>query len=191
MKLLYTSGQFLFNEKWPETPKKVECVSDTACLCAKYAMRDGANRDVVDYYDENCPHRYQSALSQAIKEAVVVEELPDGFYRAVLQSKGVSPDGFIDDLFKEGSFYELPEGWTVRVFADETWRYDDQGKPEGLGSVTKTAKVLPVEVPVSEGKEDEQEKIWNEIYDEILWYGVESSELMKRYHITRKSLPSK
>jgi hypothetical protein len=79
----------------------------------------------------------------------------------------------------------------VRVFADETWRYDDQGKPEGLGSVTKTAKVLPVEVPVSEGKEDEQEKIWNEIYDEILWYGVESSELMKRYHITRKSLPSK
>jgi hypothetical protein len=65
MKLLYTSGQFLFNEKWPETPKKVECVSDTACLCAKYAMRDGANRDVVDYYDENCPHRYQSALSQA------------------------------------------------------------------------------------------------------------------------------
>jgi hypothetical protein len=206
MKLLYTSGQFLFNEKWPEMPQRL------------------STKNFKDYDDYNAAITsnriaYESALSQSIKEAVVVEELPDGFYRAVLQSKGVSPDGFIDDLFKEGSFYELPEGWTVKqeykcLRGCVTGKDCEQYEVIGC-DLAKTAKVLPVEEPVtgfigniklsakvaseakelaksvSEGKEDEQEKIWNEIYDEILWYGVESSELMKRYHITRKSLPSK
>jgi hypothetical protein len=55
----------------PENPKHdVKCHSRMACICASLAFENGANRDVVDGYDNNCPHKYNKAVEQAISSAV-------------------------------------------------------------------------------------------------------------------------
>jgi hypothetical protein len=72
----YFNGKFLYSPTgWPEEPKyDVKCHSTHSCICASLAFENGANRDVVDGYDDNCPHRYQKALSSAIAQAVEFED---------------------------------------------------------------------------------------------------------------------
>jgi hypothetical protein len=135
--LLYTSGKFLFNEKWPEEPEWTQ----------KYGGL------------------YKERLSQAIKEAVVVENQEE--VKNIFLQIGTLWG------FKEGSFYELPANWTVKTWVAETKMYKQP--------VTRlVAKVLPVEEPVngitdeiieqamannppafgvSEGKEDDNKSI--------------------------------
>jgi hypothetical protein len=69
----------------PENPKHdVKCHSRMACICASLAFENGANRDVVDGYDNNCPHKYNKAVEQAISSAVECnnqEQAEDIIYR--------------------------------------------------------------------------------------------------------------
>lgn len=206
IKLLYTSGQFLFNEKWPENPVKWNYESggtgygDDAYVNPEYYVAVEA---------------YESALSQAIKEAVVVNQQ---LVRTILAF------GNIDA--KEGSFYELPAEWTVKVGEE----VDHTNEIPFI--LRKTAKVLPVEElvsivgrieidhnkegvvleaisggSVSEGKEDERDiddfrdflntqgydidpkdELWMEdcLQDHSYRDLFHLFEKFKRYHITRK-----
>lgn len=60
----------------PKEPIYIKCESEignlSPCLCAAKKFDDRANRDVVDYYDDNCPHRYKAALQSSIKSAIEV-----------------------------------------------------------------------------------------------------------------------
>jgi hypothetical protein len=58
----------------PEEPKEVNCGGTHACTCAGLAFESGANRDVVDGYDDNCPHRYTAALQLIKDNAVLIRE---------------------------------------------------------------------------------------------------------------------
>jgi hypothetical protein len=66
-------GKFFVSEReWPKEPHDVRCHSTHACNCASMAFESGANRDVVDGYDDNCPYRYKEALSRCLSEAYEV-----------------------------------------------------------------------------------------------------------------------
>jgi hypothetical protein len=70
---LQLDGKIGWIPEMPEKPKHdVKCHSSLACLCAEMSFENGACRDVVDRYDDNCPHRYESALQSAIASAVEV-----------------------------------------------------------------------------------------------------------------------
>jgi hypothetical protein len=69
-----------YHHNWPVEPKhKDVCQSSVkksghVCYCADLAFEEKANRDVVDWYDDNCPRKYEQALKQAIAEAVPFED---------------------------------------------------------------------------------------------------------------------
>lgn len=73
--LIKEGKAFAVCEEIPKEPKyKVNCGGTHACTCAGLAFESGANRDVVDGYDDNCPHRYAAALQRVKDNAVLIRE---------------------------------------------------------------------------------------------------------------------
>ena len=99
-------GKFFVSEReWPKEPHDVRCHSTHACNCASMAFESGANRDVVDGYDDNCPYRYKSALSRCLSEAYEVRDKNDEV-QILLWDHNSPSHGW--DL-KPGTIYTLPE----------------------------------------------------------------------------------
>lgn len=103
----YHQGLFRYSEKgWPKEPKHdVKCHSKSACKCAELAFESGSNRDVVDGYDDNCPHRYQQVLSLTIKESVPFED--QDIIKSIVEDSLYEGDPSLVNI-KEG-LYTFPE----------------------------------------------------------------------------------
>jgi hypothetical protein len=71
----------------PEEPKKVNCGGTHACTCAGLAFERGANRDVVDGYDDNCPYRYAAALQLIKDNAVLIREEDQDLSRKLIYNQ--------------------------------------------------------------------------------------------------------
>jgi hypothetical protein len=110
----------------PEKPKEVNCGGTHACTCAGLAFESGANRDVVDGYDDNCPHRYTAAL-QLIKDNAVPFENQD----AILKEFAYQKNGHLTILdyqqyrkhyLKEDTFYPVSVEVEIITVMSEGWQ---------------------------------------------------------------------
>lgn len=106
----------------PNEPKqRINCAGTHACTCASLAFENGANRDVVDGYDDNCPHRYTKALASAKASAVKVKNAYENQVEKIVYGKFGSVDGLPENYYawrerseKNGTLYTLT-GYEAKV----------------------------------------------------------------------------
>jgi hypothetical protein len=146
----------------PEKPKEVNCGGTHACTCAGLAFESGANRDVVDGYDDNCPHRYTAAL-QLIKDNAVPFENQD----AILKEFAYQKNGHLTILdyqqyrkhyLKEDTFYPVSVEVEIITVMSEGWQptYNnpDNSGCEQPAEPIQLARIVeePVKLPFKEFK---------------------------------------
>jgi hypothetical protein len=128
---------FRWNE-WPEKPNEIKCEGKNACDCAHEAFGRKANRDVVDYYDDNCPNRYNSKLELAKRESKPFED--QKIIQLILQTM----EGKVDlSPFKPDTFYSFPFEGKVEVIEVPEYPIDHTSYPPMI----KVAKLNPRKHP--------------------------------------------
>lgn len=105
--VLKEDGKIYYMPDVPKEPKDVKCTGTHACTCASLAFENGANRDVVDYYDDNCPHAYQKALQSAIDNGIEVSNTDDVLDVAFASDNLLQNDEYGRKEWKFNSVYPL------------------------------------------------------------------------------------
>jgi hypothetical protein len=210
----YSESKFrgLPEGKWPVKPKHdVKCHSSHACICSELAFESGANRYVVDSYDDNCPHRYQKALTSALERSVPFED-KEAIETIICMHKGY----FECVELTEGKIYTIPatEVEVVEV-PEEDSGVDGSGPPYSPVDFKRVAHIKPVceekeececsefcLLPISKTlnkkcrikpspkiEEETQEELWEEALDYFgnLTWKEGYNHLLKHFHITRKT----
>lgn len=114
---LTPSGDLMAFEKMPVKPTlDVKCHSHRACHCAELAFEAGAVRDIVDEYDNYCPHRYTKELESAKASAVKVKNRDEAIkylFNSNLGEWYESSWQFFHDM-KDNKIYSL-EGYKMEI----------------------------------------------------------------------------
>jgi hypothetical protein len=193
----------------PEEPKKVNCGGTHACTCAGLAFERGANRDVVDGYDDNCPYRYAAAL-QLIKDNAVPfhPDDQDKAYGQLLLSEGAANESVLYPMSMEVEICDVP----MAYYFDRTKKYKrlariveepvetDTYTVINTGNDTKVYKngsLIPsagrpnplyLQCKPSSQVED-QEELWKDVFNNyVRWSDQEekTAELLKDFQISRR-----
>lgn len=115
-------GKLYYLPNVPEEPKQVViCGGTHACTCASLAFENGANRDVVDAFDDNCQYRYKAALQKAKDNAIEVGN-PLDIFKAILKSMRIGvpiTDGYlsqqVERYIKPDTIYTLTGKYEVEI----------------------------------------------------------------------------
>lgn len=191
----YFNGKFLYSPTgWPEKPKyDVKCHSTHSCICASLAFENGANRDVVDGYDDNCPHRYQKALSSAIAQAVEFED-QEGILKVVFSY-------VVANVNSSWSFYwfrrHIKDGlYTIpptEIEVVERSRYEHEYLGSARRIVERVARLVTQQSepsPVEETQEELAAALRREAISFGVWYsGMTTMQVRSAYDRFKKEGP--
>lgn len=160
--ILKEDGKIYWIERMPDKPKDIKCDTElgnlSPCVCAANAFDHKANRDIVDHYDDNCPHRYKSALQSAIDSAVEVSNQEE-----VLTT--------IWDMAATGKVYSL------------LCSVEKELKPKFPGASVRKYFAL---VTFSQPEKETQEELVRTLIDMAFNRGFTAKMLTERFTITRK-----
>jgi hypothetical protein len=183
--VLKEDGKIYWIENLPKEPITIACSYKgdcSPCVCAADAFSNKANRDVVDYYDDNCPIRYKQALQSAIDNAVEVSN-QDEFHRNSFSINGWQP-------LEVGKVYSLQ----CRVEKKGVCGYT--GTPCGSECYFCESDTIPVALvtfdsPLVEEQRETQEQLWKEVFHQTGSRMDFMQFLQKHFTITRKPQPPK
>lgn len=194
---LKEDGKLYWIKDMPVEPRRDSLICQSAaqgktvCFCADLAFENGANRDVVDNYDDNCPHRYKSALQSAIESAIKVKN-QDGlnfFSFEVGKIYSLDVEVSVEDVRRSNLF----EGLGPSV-DEEIW-YEQLAvvslKPETETDIPHPHLKAPVvavfERVKPEKKEETQEP--KDVIDFAVWYsGMERQKVVRAYQRYQKEV---
>lgn len=187
----------VYNPNWPVEPKDVKCnFGIDACTCAEVAFESGANHDVVDEYDDNCPHRYNSALQTAIREAKEMED-QDKATAIIYNTLDFDEEKIVElkGLLKPATFYEVPDMKLELITSCGYYDLSATTCYNCAGSCYKPIQLYRiVSEPKQEPKVETQEELWKYVITESVSWNGHNNDLQllidqfqkEGYSITRK-----